>query len=264
MKTSTSLKADFCKLIRQIASYKDPHTVFRDFLESIFCALAKTSLPPTQAEQAQTLEDRYMRVVHSYKDLDDFRKFPELLSFVILGLQNQDCDFLGEVAGELGSLSKWGGQFFTPFALSQLIAQMNVSADSIATHVKDKGYFSVSEPAIGAGGMILALGKTFSEAGFDIEKTVYVEGWDVSETAFQMAYIQLSLANIPAKLIRGNSLSLERFETYLTPSTHIFALHPGYGPVYGEPMTKTIPPSASQEVDVISSPFITPQQMNLL
>lgn len=41
---------------------------------------------------------------------------------------------------------------------------------------------------------------------------------DVDRTAALMAYIQLSLWNVPATVVVGNSLTLEEREVWLTPA----------------------------------------------
>lgn len=262
MENSAQYRTDFIKTVEKITSYKDHYTVFRDFLEASFCAIAKTSLIGNH-EEANKLEARYMKVVQSYEDKDDFRQFSKLLGLTAMSLTSLDCDFLGEVAGEIGALSKWKGQFFTPFSLSQLIAQINFPPKKVANWVDQRGYCTVSEPAVGAGGMILALARTLRDQGHNPEKMCFVEAWDVSETAFQMAYIQLSLAGIPAKLVWGDTLRMKVSASYLTPITHLFALRHGYGPVYGDhrvPKKEISPREVKFRKD---SPCTAPQQIAL-
>jgi type I restriction-modification system DNA methylase subunit len=82
--------------------------------------------------------------------------------------------------------------------------------------IEEKGYLTVDEPAAGSGGMILALAQALKRRGYDSETQLYVQATDINALAYWMCFIQLSLANIPANVIRGNSLSLETFETSWT------------------------------------------------
>jgi hypothetical protein len=108
------------------------------------------------------------------------------------------------------------GQFFTPFSLSTMMAQMQLA--DVKELIAKNGFVTISEPACGAGGMILAAADVIEEKGFDIGSTMYVDAIDLSQTCFHMSYLQFSLRGIPATVRRGNNLSLEMFETAITPA----------------------------------------------
>jgi hypothetical protein len=207
------LKKDFVKAFGSIGYHRSRHDLWNDFLEMAFTAICKPTFPP--GESADKLEARYMDVVRRNK-AEDIRKMPELLGITALALQDGGVDFLGSVAGEIEVLNQQGGQFFTPYSLSRMMAEMQLGDASEL--IADKGFITLSEPACGAGGMVIAAADVLASQGHDIGQVLYVDATDISNTAFQMAYVQLSLRGVAATLHRGNTLSLEMFEHAHTPA----------------------------------------------
>lgn len=199
----------FIKKLGSREASKTLNQKFWDFCELAYCAYAK---PLAEKEQQDALEARYIQIIGTYRDKDAIRAYPALISDVYKGLQGGD--FLGVVAGEIGALSGEQGQFFTPFEVSRLMAEMLL--DERIAAIEERGYLTVEEPAAGAGGMILALAQALKRRGYDPETQLYVHATDINALAYWMCFLQLSLANIPANVIRGNSLSLETFETSMT------------------------------------------------
>lgn len=235
---------------------KSPQEKFRDFCELAYCAYAK---PVSDAEQQEALEARYMQIVGSYRDKDAIRAYPELVALVFKGVQSYD--FLGAVAGELGALNSTQGQFFTPFEVSRMMAEMTIG-DHEPT-IQERGYLTVQEPAAGAGGMILALAQTMQRRGYDPASQLFVCAVDISAPCYWMTYLQLTLAGIPAQVIRGNSLSLEIFETAWTAATIPFLGK------HGDIFKELEPQAAIQDASVLPSlsetiPAITQAQQLVL
>ena len=83
--------------------------------------------------------------------------------------------------------------------------------------IDNKGFITLSEPCCGSGGMVIAYCETMKEKGYNYQHQLYVEAVDVDDICFKMAYIQLSLYGIPAKVVRGDSLTLRFFEVLYTP-----------------------------------------------
>jgi hypothetical protein len=221
-------KKAFIKAFNSIALHDHRHTVFADFMEMAYCAIAKTT---TTGETADAIEARYMAIVARHKP-DDIRKMPELLGIIAseLGGQYAGGDFLGSVVGELELLNGNMGQFFSPFALCKLMAEMQLS--DVGETIKDRGFVTLSEPASGAGGMILAAADVIASKGFDVSQTLYVDATDLASLCFHMTYVQLSLRGIPATVRRGNTLSLEMFENARTPALLPFLMR------HGDPFAK--------------------------
>jgi len=65
--------------------------------------------------------------------------------------------------------------------------------------------------------MIIATDEVLRSAGFSSDN-FWVQAQDVDLMACQMCHIQLTILNIPAKIIWGNTLSLETCDVFYTPA----------------------------------------------
>lgn len=212
MPTPADLRKQFIKAFNSLARQRERHAVLADFLETAVCAIRKRTLPP--GPEAEALEAQYMAVVKRNR-AEDVRAMPELLALTTLAVQGGGCDFLGQVVVELELPAEHMGQFFTPYDVSRMIAEMTF--DTVDEIIAERGFVTVQEPACGAGGMILAAADAIEARGFDVARQLYVDGTDVSITCFRMSYLQASLRGVPATIRHGNTLSLEVFDQAVTP-----------------------------------------------
>lgn len=213
MPTPADLRKQFIKTFDRLAHRRERHDVLADFLEMAVCAIRKTTLPPGPA--ADAIENQYMAVVKRNAP-EDVRAMPELLSIATLAVGEGGCDFLGQVVVDLELKNKHMGQFFTPYDVSRVIAEMTF--DTVDEIIDEQGFVTVLEPACGAGGMIIAAADVLAARGFDIGRQLYVDGTDLSPMCFRMSYLQASLRGIPAIIRRGNTLSREMFDHAVTPA----------------------------------------------
>ena len=197
---------DFDKRLRSIA---DRHQLWRVFHD--FCSLAAWSL---DSVLVQRREEAYLGVVKAYKP-DEVRAFAELLGMVTLELEAEPRDFLGEAFMRLELFSHWGGQFFSPFELCRMMASLSIP------EMPARGFLAMHEPAAGSGAMVIASALELQARGFDYQRQLFAEAWDVSDVAANMAMIQLSLLHIPARVVVGNTLSREVRDVYHTPAFHL-------------------------------------------
>lgn len=225
--TADQKVAAFIRLLESGGHSRSTREKFSDFLELAYCAIAKPCAPTE--ERADELEARYMKVVGRYRE--DERGmvrdvYPEMLALMVSAVSFGGVDFLGQVAAEVSALNSEQGQFFTPYEVSKMMATMTF--DGFAEVIQRDGYLTLSEPAAGAGGMVLAYADIVALSGFDLATTMLVQAVDVSMTAFQMCYLQLAFRGVPAHVIRGNTLSLEVFESAWTPAA-VFQFLPHHG-----------------------------------
>lgn len=97
------------------------------------------------------------------------------------------------------------GQFFTPYHISHFMAEINmVGVEN--EELKKKGYITVSDPACGAGAMLIAFANVARAHGINYQKEVLFFGQDIDLTAALMCYVQLSILGCPAVVIVGDSL----------------------------------------------------------
>lgn len=172
-----------------------------------FCKLSAISMyqPFLKSEE---LEKEYMQTISKYKK-DVAEIFPQLFTYVVMGLEDKMGDFLGECFMDLNLGSKYKGQFFTPYNISVFMA----SILGEATGEKE----SFCEPCVGSGGMVIARADAISQKhGLGYQDIMEVHAVDIDVLCVHMSFIQLSLLGISAEVVHGNSLSLEVFSTWYT------------------------------------------------
>lgn len=212
----------FIKRLLELDRSKNAYEKFRDFCELAFCAYAKPIMLGLEGkEEAERLESRYMDIVATYRNKDTIRAYPEMLAWVIQGVNQRGQDFLGSVASQAEFLDSRNGQFFTPYQISRLAAEMTMG--DVSEQIKEKGYITLQEPASGAGGMILAAADTMERQGFNPSEHLLVHATDISPMCFHMTYLQLTFRNIPAQVVHGNTLSLEVFQSVWTSAALPFS-----------------------------------------
>ena len=87
---------------------------------------------------------------------------------------------------------------------------------------------------------------------------------DIDQLAFQMAYLQMTLKGIPAICVHGNSLTLEEYESALTPAAiQLLIRDPALFSVR-ETQQSTAKPAQAAHVEVPSDALLVPADSGLL
>lgn len=206
---------EFLKSIDEISYSHRRYENFRSFMEATYCALAKLTAP--DAEHADALEARYMAIVHRHeRDGEAMSRMARLLARLELTIPDYHGDFLGEAYMQAEFGDEYRGQFFTPYAISALIAKMNVSRESVECALAEGRPLKLCEPAAGAGCMVIAVADHLTELGFDLQRALFATLIDVDPLAYQMAFLQMSLRGIPTVCVHGDSLALTEVERAYT------------------------------------------------
>ena len=171
--------------------------VFGDFCTASMLALSQPMYKDAEREK------EYKRIEEKYGKTD-MEKIAEMLACTTIALTDQPRDFLGEIFMENELGNHYAGQFFTPYNLSKMIAQM-----------VGVGGPDFCEPCCGSGGMIIA----YCEVCREQKKPLpIVEAWDIAHICWKMTYIQLSVLGIPAKVVNGDTLAMKEYVSLLTPA----------------------------------------------
>lgn len=202
---------NFLRLFAETARQNHRYEVFRDFV-----TMAAISLH-NAVNKTDALEAEYMAIIGRY-ERDDVGRFPRLLASLVELLEVEPWDALGQIYMELELSSEHVGQFFTPPELSELMARITAT-DLLARF--DKPFLTVSEPACGAGGMILAFTKVLIEHGHNPAERLWVQCQDIDRMAALMCYLQLALWNVPGVVIVGNTITMETREVFYTPAHYL-------------------------------------------
>jgi hypothetical protein len=203
---------EFVKLFGITARYKHRYELFRDFITVSAIALHNG------ISFDQSREDEYLRIIKGYSR-EDVVNITRMMALLVQALDVEPADVLGQLYMSLEFGSSHHGQFFTPDGISRLMAGIQVA--DIDELLRTRDFIKLSEPACGAGGMILAVINTLVGKGIDPAKRIFVEAIDIDRTAALMCYIQLSLWNVPAEVIVGDCLRLDYREHWFTPAYHL-------------------------------------------
>lgn len=123
---------------------------------------------------------------------------------------------LGDTYGQLELTNEGRGQFFTPYSVSRMMAQ--IALQDVADGVAEKGYITISDPACGGGAMLIAAAEVLKDAGINYQQQMHATGQDIDPTAVHMTYIQLSLLHVPAMVIQGDTLRQTCVDVWYTPA----------------------------------------------
>lgn len=182
--------------------------VWRDFIVMYACAISN----PLDKKHYEEREKRYMDIITKYGK-EDQKIFPELAAIVTMALtDNPEQDFLGTIFMNLNLGNNLRGQFFTPYNVCRLMAELTIGAE-IVTEIKKKGYISINDPCCGAGATLIAgvhaAQKYLEEAKIPMnyQNCVLVVAQDIDETVALMCYIQISLLGVAGYVKVGNSLT---------------------------------------------------------
>lgn len=163
----------------------------------------------------EELEKKYLELINLYnkEERDLIVKFYGSLKYFFI--KNNHFDILGSLYMALELSNKRTGQFFTPYDVSKMMASMLLP--DIKDTVTRKGYFTICEPCIGAGGMVIAASDIMNSQNISKGEMLF-QGIDIDRLCFNMSYVQLSMLGLMGVLIQGNSLSCEEFDKRKTPA----------------------------------------------
>lgn len=202
------------KLLESFSPRHRIHRVWEDFIASAACAISSPVEPARRASR----EAEYAKIQARYTP-EEMAIFSQCLAHVVMALEERYQDFLGSLYMGLNLGNAGTGQFFTPYEVSLLMARMLHGQRDLAAWVRERGGFvTLNDPCTGGGAMLIAVAEQFRDQGLSPHRTLHVTGVDIDRTAVQMSYIQLSLLNVPAILLLGNSLSQEPYKGWNTES----------------------------------------------
>ena len=195
-------RKDFLEIFQKLCYGRPAWEVWNDFL---FCsAVSIANVFPTKDREIR--EKEYRDRLSRYQK-EEMGKLAELLGCVGMALeQNPEQDLLGELYHELRLEQVQKGQFFTPYNISRMMAEIQLADGTAEEEIRRKGYMSVSDPACGAGAMLIAFANAARRRKINYQSQVLFVAQDIDRTAVLMCYLQLSLLGCPAIVIRGDSL----------------------------------------------------------
>lgn len=150
-------------------------------------------------------------------------RFARMLGCITMSLEGGFKDCLGQLFMMLELGDHWRGQYFTPYSVSYLMAKMTVGCTGRSDIEAAGGFLTLNEPAVGAGGMVIAAAHALHDEKINYQQCLHVTAQDIDATAVHMAYIQLALLHVPALVIHGDSLAVSCWQHWATPA-HVLGL----------------------------------------
>lgn len=209
---------EILKMIERGAYKVNAHNLLSDIFECGAIAISNRF----DRRQAKEREERYLQIIKKYEP-DMQKLIAEIFGQIYALLTNQiDAgfnDYLGQLFMQSETSNKHTGQFFTPYSISKMCAKVSIDSSTVNEHMEADKILTLSEPACGAGGMIIAAADVlYNEYHFNISRNLLVECSDIDSRCVHMTYLQLGLAGIPAIIYRRDTLTMKTWERWETPS----------------------------------------------
>ena len=192
---------EFLKLFNTLTYSRNAWQVWEDLMTVMACSIANAV--DRTPDKFKSREEQYARAI---KNLGGVDVPAQLLGVITMALErNPDQDFLGKLYMNLNLGNHWRGQFFTPYDVCRMMAEMNIG-DGIHSEIEKKGYISICDPCVGAGAMLIATANAMKRVNANYQTCAVLVGQDVDRVVAMMAYIQLSLLGCAGYIIVGDSL----------------------------------------------------------
>lgn len=211
---------EMAEKLEKLPSGIDPKELLTDLFECGAIAISNKF----DMRQAQTRELKYLNTMAKY-DEEIRNLIVELFADIRMLITNQYNssigfnDYLGALYMNSGTSNNRAGQFFTPYHISKLCAACGIDVEKVAKAKEKKAVLTLIEPSCGSSGMIIATADIlYNNFNFDITQNLFVECSDVDSRCIHMSYIQLGLAGIPAVIYKRDSLTIQTWERWYTPS----------------------------------------------
>lgn len=193
-------------------------------LSDVFSLGAIAISNKVDARHAKDRAREYGRIIKSYRQ-EEQEMIGQILDEVLalcascVKPDGKFRDWLGELYMMSETSSSKAGQFFTPYDVSKACAKMIIDIRAIKKMRQGGEILSISEPACGSGGMILAtLDVLWNTCRFNYAQNCFVEASDIDARCVHMCYIQLSLAGVPAIIKQQDSLTRQLWDVWYTPA----------------------------------------------
>lgn len=167
----------------------------------------------------QDRENRYLQIIKRYKK-DEIEIITEMFAAMVQEFErNPWQDFAGQMYMELQISNKNTGQFFTPYSVCGLAAQITGDHESLKRDVKEKGWYCIYDCACGGGAMLIAgceqADKEFNR--LDWRNHVMCNANDIDIVCCCMCYVQLSLIGVAGIVTQSDALKQACVDWYKEP-----------------------------------------------
>ena len=152
---------------------------------------------------ADSREEIYLSLAKKYnqREMDCIAR---MFALIVEAMEaNPDQDFLGDLYMMLELGNQKNGQFFTPYSVCTMMAKMQ---PDIKEKIEAQGWISVSDPACGAGALLVAFANECMLREINYQTSVLFVAQDIDFVTGCMCYIQLSLLGCPGYVVVADSI----------------------------------------------------------
>lgn len=190
-------KKEIIGKINKLSGCRSPYEVFYDWIKCSAIAIQNSCRLHDNLWEKR--EEQFMQTLKPYGESG--ADFGDMLGILSMALENDIDDVLGKVYMEAELGNKSTGQFFTPFHVSRMCAELALQKEDGNQKI------TINEPSCGAGGMIIAAAAVLKDRGINYQRCLNVVAQDLDWKAVYMCYVQLSLLGIRAVVVQGDTLS---------------------------------------------------------
>lgn len=202
VRTRGGNQQEIVKLINRLDGKYSKWHIWNDFILMFATSIANVFPSPHREHR----EKMYMETAKKYSK-GELDIMAEMMALVVTGMEdNPDQDFLGELYMCMDMGNQWTGQFFTPYDVCKAMSLMSYSDGVIESQVQDRGFVGVSDPACGAGALLIAFANVCREKKLNYQQHCLFIAQDIDQLAGMMCYIQLSLMGCAGYVIVDNTL----------------------------------------------------------
>lgn len=197
-------KNNVIKQFNEACTRHNRFSVWSDFI--VMTAISISNL--VDKSHADAREETYKSLAKKYNK-EELACFVKMFREIVLGIDTcSDQDFLGELFMALELGNQYKGQFFTPYNVCRAMAAMTYG-NELKEKIKHQGWVSVSDPACGAGALLIAFANECRRPGNDVnyQTSVLFAAQDIDLVAGLMCYIQLSLLGCPGYVTIADTLT---------------------------------------------------------
>lgn len=209
---------DIIKLL-DTGSYKvGRHELLSDVFQCGAIAIANKF----DKRQYKKREETYLSIIKKY-DKDTQQLITEIFAEISILLLSQIDMGFDDYLGKLYMLSETSnskaGQFFTPYHVSKLCAEMSINKSIVNEYIEKDKILTLNEPSCGAGGMIIAaIDALYNRYRLNYSRNLFVECSDIDQRCVHMTYLQLSLIGVPAIVYQRDTLTMKTWQKWETPA----------------------------------------------
>lgn len=161
---------EFLDEFQKLCYSRSAWQVWADLMAAIACSLSNVG--DRSPKHYESREKEYAQCIER---LGSVEVPARMLAIIVEALErNPEQDFLGAMYMQLNLGNHWKGQFFTPYSICKLMAEIN--CESLDGQVDKQGYVSVCDPSCGAGATLIATANKMKECRYNYQNHVLFVG----------------------------------------------------------------------------------------